>query len=96
MIMKQIFRTLGLVTIFSVSATSFASAYIEPSDLPTCYLSIHDQCYGGGETNCTEEDYNGALDECDQMYGKAEIFIGGNKLFKAIQKKRGGMSLKTR
>lgn len=90
---KHIFRTLGLANAFCVAATSLAAAYIEPVDRPTCYLSIHNQCYGGGENNCTEEDYNNALNECDDMYGEGSQAIDPKRLIQSLitkQKKRSG------
>ena len=34
----------------------------------SCYAYVHDQCYANGENNCSEDDYNWGLDECDGYY----------------------------
>ena len=85
---KYLARTFGLANAFCVAATSLAAAYIEPVDRPTCYLSIHNQCYGGGENNCTEEDYNEALDECDTMFGEGSQAIDPKRLIQSLKTKQ--------
>ncbi len=34
-----------------------------------CYASVHTECYGNGQNNCSEEVYNEGLDECDAGFG---------------------------
>ena len=55
----------------------------------TCYASVHSECYGNGENNCSDEVYQGGLDECDSAYGEArpQPGIGG---FKATTNNQGG------
>ncbi len=74
------FKTLGLAAMLSVGATTYAAAFFEPWDLPSCYLSIHDTCYGNGEENCTEEDYNMGLDWCHEVKWEAAPQKGGKSL----------------
>lgn len=34
-----------------------------------CYASVHSQCYGNGSNNCSDDDYQWGLDNCDGAYG---------------------------
>ena len=36
-------------------------------DLPSCYIEVHDGCFNS-QPPCSEEDYDGFLDECDDAY----------------------------
>ena len=38
------------------------------SDAISCYAYVHSQCYGNGENNCSQEDYEWGLDQCDGYY----------------------------
>lgn len=67
MLIKTTFRILTLAALFSVTAATMASARIVPWNLPSCYLAIHDDCYGNGKEGCTEEEYNTGLDWCHDV-----------------------------
>lgn len=99
MITKKLFKTLGLATVLSIATSSIAVAYITPTDLPTCYLSVHDQCYGNGETNCTDDVYQTGLGWCDDIDWGTKQAIGGaqvKKAIKTIQKQRASKLQRTR
>lgn len=90
---KHFLKTVGMAGILSVAATSYAAAYIDQVDKFTCVLSLHDQCFGNGETNCTQEDYQEAVDGCDDVDWEATPTIDAKRLIqtlKTVQKKRGG------
>ena len=51
-----------------------AYADTDHSTIMGCYASVHSQCYGDGAPGCSDETYQGGLDECDSSYGNtAEI-----------------------
>lgn len=37
-------------------------------DQVSCYFYVWGQCYGNGEENCSSDDYNWGLDQCDGYY----------------------------
>jgi hypothetical protein len=39
-------------------------------DLPSCYIEVHGSCFNV-RPNCTREDYELLLDNCDDAYDKA-------------------------
>ncbi|MFZ2100619.1 MAG: hypothetical protein WAU86_08650 [Oricola sp.] len=45
-----------------------ARAAVDHWDRFSCYAYVHDQCYGNGQNNCSSEDYNWGLDQCDGYY----------------------------
>jgi len=46
-----------------------AFADLEHSTIMGCYASVHAQCYGDNSPGCSDETYQGGLDECDGSYG---------------------------
>lgn len=55
------------VTAFAVAlATAASAAQATPEERVDCYAQVHESCYpGGGETKCSAQDYNDALNICD-------------------------------
>lgn len=55
-----------------IAATTMVSlAQADHNTRVSCYAYVHDQCYGGGANNCSGEDYNWGLDQCDIIYPSA-------------------------
>lgn len=74
--MIKLVKIVGTATILSGFVMSTAVAINGNSghfDRFSCYASQQVSCYGNGEVNCTEEEYNMGLDWCDQSYPSAEI-----------------------
>lgn len=57
-----------LGTLLSAGLVSAAWAALDHSDLPSCYIYVHGQCFKNGQQLCTDEAYKWALDECDGYY----------------------------
>ena len=54
-----------------------AFADLDHSTIMGCYASVHAQCYGDNSPGCSDESYQGGLDECDSSYGNtAEVRPG--------------------
>lgn len=51
-----------------LSAAHPAMAETAHSDAISCYAYVHSQCYGNGENNCSQADYEWGLDQCDGYY----------------------------
>jgi len=68
----KIFGTAAVLSSFMMPL-AVAGGASEHATKAACYASIHSQCYGNGENNCTEEEYNMGLDWCDEYYPIAEI-----------------------
>ena len=59
-----------------------------------CYALVHSECYGNGQNNCSDEVYQGGLDDCDNAVfdqGRPTNTIGG---FKATANNQGGFMMK--
>lgn len=65
--MKAIQRLAVAATVFSLPLAANAFG-IDHTDRPTCYLSIHSQCFIESDPPCSDEDYQWGLDACDQYY----------------------------
>lgn len=59
----------GTMALASLSAVANASHNTQIS----CYAYVHAQCYGNGENNCSQDDYEWGLGQCDDNYSKAPI-----------------------
>lgn len=69
----SLMNILGAAAILSGFAISNAAADNTGHDTQiACYASVHTECYGNGQNNCTEEVYNEGLDECDAGYGNTD------------------------
>ena len=68
----------GAVLATSIAAP--AAAELDHSNLITCYAYVHGQCYGNGQNNCSTEDYNWGLDQCDGYYPQAQVVKPKGKL----------------
>lgn len=64
---RAIVMALGSVALSAAMGAS-ASANSDHWDKFSCYAYVHDQCYANGENNCSSEDYNWGLGECDGYY----------------------------
>jgi hypothetical protein len=53
--------------------TSSVFAANDHWDKFSCYAWVHDQCYANNQNNCSGEDYNWGLDQCDGYYPSAAI-----------------------
>jgi hypothetical protein len=63
-------KIFGAAAVLSGLAMSNAAADNTGHDTQmACYASVHTECYGNGQNNCTNEVYNEGLDECDAGYG---------------------------
>lgn len=63
-------KILGAAAVLSGLAMSNAAADNTGHDTHiACYASVHTECYGNGQNNCSEEVYNEGLDECDAGFG---------------------------
>ena len=91
----DIARILGGAAIVSLFAVHGALANnTGHTNQITCYASVHSECYGNGENNCSDEVYQGGLDECDAAYGESsrpQTPIGG---FKTTTNNQGGFMIK--
>lgn len=67
-IMTNFIRNAGAALAFAGLAVSGAVADTSHTTKVACYASVQTQCYGNGETNCTEEEYQEGLGWCDQYY----------------------------
>lgn len=74
----------GVVLATSIGAPAVAG--LDHSNLITCYAYVHGQCYGNGQNNCSTEDYNWGLDQCDGYYPQAQIVKPKGKLGLATKK----------
>jgi hypothetical protein len=61
-------KTLGSAIVLSSFALSNAAADTEHTTKVACYASVQTQCYGNGESNCTDGEYQEGLGWCDQYY----------------------------
>lgn len=67
--MLNIVKTMSAAAVLTGLAMSSAVANNSGhSNLPTCYAAIQVECFGNGETNCSNSEYNQGLDWCDQSY----------------------------
>lgn len=64
---RNTLRALALAAGLTVSSGLLAAG-IEHSDRPSCYLSVHSQCYVDTDTPCSDDDYQWGLDQCDSSY----------------------------
>ncbi|QBK30979.1 hypothetical protein [Roseitalea porphyridii] len=66
-------RTLAIVLGGMIGALGAASvAQAEHNSKISCYAYVHDQCFGGGASNCSDDDYDWGLDQCDGYYPSTE------------------------
>ena len=81
---KRLFATIALIG--TMSSAAFAGGPPH-TNLPTCYAHVNSGCFVGQTTPCTDEEYQGFLDNCHETYpsGSRPSGIGG---FKAIQMKK--------
>lgn len=68
MTMHTFIRNIAAAAAFTGFAMSGAAADTEHTTQIACYASVQTQCYGNGETNCTEDEYQEGLGWCDQYY----------------------------
>ena len=61
----------GTLGVLMMPAVSFAA--VDHNSAMSCYAYVHSQCYGNGKNNCSDDDYNWGLDQCDQYYPSAKI-----------------------
>jgi hypothetical protein len=61
----------NLVVPMSLLGVSAASAAAPHSNLPTCYIHVHDGCFNNQSEPCTDEEYDNYLDGCDAAYPSA-------------------------
>lgn len=64
---RNTLRTLAVVTGLAISSGLLAAG-IDHSDRPSCYLSVHSQCYVDSDSPCSDDDYQWGLDQCDTSY----------------------------
>jgi len=74
--MTNMTRIFAVAFAFAGLTASGAVADTEHTTQVACYASVQTQCYGNGETNCTEEEYQEGLGWCDQYY---EIALPGRQ-----------------
>ena len=55
----------------ALTAASTTTAAASHNTQISCYAYVHGQCYGNGENNCSQEDYEWGLDQCDDYYSEA-------------------------
>lgn len=53
----------------AVLAPSATFAAAPHTDLPTCYIHVHDGCFNT-TPQCSDDDYQGFLENCDTAYPK--------------------------
>ena len=63
----------GAMGVLITSVSLPANAGTDHDTAISCYAYVHGQCYGNGENNCSTEDYNWGLDQCDGYYPTAEV-----------------------
>jgi len=74
-------KILGAAAVLSGLAMSNAAADNTGHDTHiACYASVHTECYGNGQNNCSEEVYNAGLDECDDGFGNTDTLFGIDEL----------------
>lgn len=71
MITKSILAAVAGAVALAASATTVAASGQAHSTHIACYAYVHGQCYGNGENNCSQDDYEWGLDQCDQTYSEA-------------------------
>jgi hypothetical protein len=70
--MKTLNLLRSLVVPMVLLGTAAAHAAAEPhTNLPTCYIHVHDGCFNNQTEPCTTEEYNNYLDGCDAAYPSA-------------------------
>lgn len=74
--------------VLAASLGAPASANDDHWDKFSCYAYVHDQCYANGENNCSSDDYNWGLDQCDGYYPSAQIVKPKGKLGLATKKSK--------
>lgn len=64
MSMPSSLRSAAIAAALSVSLA--APAFATQEDRVDCYAQVHESCFpGGGDPQCSQQDYNDALDICD-------------------------------
>jgi len=88
----------GIVAATAIVTTASADMTEHNSHI-SCYASVHHQCYGNGANNCSDEDYDWGLDQCDSYYSESNTSErpaapaglkakrGANKRFRATLKR---------
>jgi len=67
--MLNIIKTVSVAAVLAGMAMSTAVANNSGHiNLAGCYAAIQVECYGNGENNCSNSEYNQGLDWCDQSY----------------------------
>ena len=61
-------RKLTISTVLAAAAIVFATSANAHFDRPSCYIEVHDACFNNTTSPCTNEDYQGFLDNCDATY----------------------------
>jgi hypothetical protein len=80
---KRIVATIALFG--TIASTAFAGP--PHTNLPTCYAHVNSGCFVDQTTPCTDEEYQGFLDNCHETYPSGSRPSGiGN--FKVIQMKK--------
>ena len=65
--MKLFATPIAALVVLGVTSSVLAGDPTVHNSLPACYASINHQCYGNGQNNCSEDDYNWGLDQCDEI-----------------------------
>ena len=59
-------RALGAIATLAIAAPAMAAG--PHWDRPSCYVHVHDGCYNNTNSPCSDDEYQGFLDNCDQTY----------------------------
>ena len=74
-------RALGAIATLAIAAPAMAAG--PHWDRPSCYVHVHDGCYNNTNSPCSDDEYQGFLDNCDQTYPNKPIRpLGVAKKFK--------------
>ncbi len=78
----KLIKIIGGAVALSSFAISNAAADTNHTTKIGCYASVQTQCYGNGEVNCDDDEYQEGLGWCDEYYSIA-LPTGGATNLKA-------------
>jgi hypothetical protein len=64
-------RSLAAVAVLAIVLPGQAAA--AHWDRPSCYIDVHDGCFNNTNHPCTDEEYQGFLENCDTAYPNKPI-----------------------